>query len=165
MTDDNRDVLGRLIREELEGSGRGPASITRGWTLSARRSFYTWRDGVAVPSIRNRAMLEDALGWRRGVVTEVLSAPITREFSLSEVRDWSAQPEPGLVKARDLSTDELLAELVRRVGNLQAEVDAAHTPDNVVKLRDTQDMYDVAANSTAPGRNMEHLEDEGDTRG
>lgn len=162
MRDDSRAELGRLIREELEGSGRGPGDVTRGWSLSAIRSFYGWQNGETIPLRKSRAMLEDALGWRRGTVTDILDAPITKTFTLSEVRDWSAQSEPAVVRARDLSTDELLLELTRRVGQLQEEVDALRGEgSNVVPLRkETRDMFDVAASSTAAGRNMEHLEGE-----
>jgi len=105
-------------------------------------------------------MLEDALGWRRGAVTDILEAPITRTFTLSEVRDWSAMPEPGVASARDLTVDELLMELTRKVGVLQSELEARRAADGVVSSHVTRDMYDVAANGTAAGRNMEHLEGE-----
>jgi len=123
MKDDNRAVLARLIQEEMDDSGRGPIAVTQGWSTGQVRAFYGWRDGSTIPLRRSRGMLEDALGWRRGVVTEVLEAPITQAFTLSEVRDWAAQSEPAVLRARDLSTDELLLELTRRVGQLQEEVD------------------------------------------
>jgi hypothetical protein len=89
-------------------------------------------------------MLEDALGWRRGAVTDILEASITKTFTLSEVRDWSAQPEPGLVKARELSTDELLIELTRRVGKMATELEllkAAQLPAS----HGGQGLYGLAA--------------------
>jgi transcriptional regulator with XRE-family HTH domain len=155
---DNRAELAKLIREELEESRRGPSEIVKGWSEGATRSFYGWKDGDTVPLRRSRAMLEDALGWRRGVVTDIIEAPITKAFTLSEVRDWAQMPEPGLAKARDLSDAELLAELTRRLGNLRAQVDDSEASDPV----GTRNMYDFAANNTAAGRNMEHLEDEDD---
>lgn len=141
---DNRTELSRLINEELTESRRGPAAIVKDWTASAQRSFYDWRDGFSTPLKKSRPMLEDALGWRRGVVSEILDAPITREFTLSEVRDWAALPDPGLVKARDLSTDELLMELTRRVGSMESELDRLRG-SNVVPLRGEQSHFDLAA--------------------
>jgi transcriptional regulator with XRE-family HTH domain len=141
---DNRQELGRLIREELSESGRGPYDIARGWSASALRSFYFWRDGEVTPLNKSRGMLEDSLGWRRGVVTEILEAPITRTFTLSEVRDWSAMPDPGLASARGLSTDDLLIELTRRVGAMQEELEDLRAAGNVVPLRE-QSHYDLAA--------------------
>lgn len=155
---DSRSELGRLINEELEDSGRGPVQIVGAWSPSAKRLFYWWKDGTSAPSRKYRAMLEDALGWRRGVVTDILDAPITHTFTLSEVRDWSAQPKPGLAKARDLTVDELLMELTRKVGLMESELEELRGPSNVVPL--TQDMFDVAAHGTSAGRNMEHLEDD-----
>jgi len=90
-------------------------------------------------------MLEDALGWRRGAVTDILEAPITRTFTLSEVRDWSAMPEPGVASVRDLTVDELLMELTRKVGVLQSELEARRAADNVIPLRDEQSHYGLAA--------------------
>jgi len=143
MSKDNRDELARLIGQELEESRRGPAEVTKGWPDSPKRSFYGWKEGESAPLRKSRAMLEDALGWRRGVVTQILDGPITRKFTLSEVRDWSALPEPLPLKARDLSTDELLIELTRRVGSMEAELERLR-PSNVVPLRE-QDHYGLAA--------------------
>lgn len=140
---DGRMELARLIQEELDTSRRGPAAIVSGWPAGPERAFYNWRDGSSAPLRKSRPMLEDALGWRRGVVTEILDAPITRKFTLSEVRDWAALPDPGAVKARDLSTDDLLMELTRRVGALQSFVDAVKAEESV-KSRD-QSHFDLAA--------------------
>jgi len=145
MSDDNRAELARLIGQELEESRRGPAEVVKDWSQGPRRSFYGWRDGDTVPLRKSRAMLEDALGWRRGAVTDILEAPITRTFTLSEVRDWSAMPEPGVASARDLTVDELLMELTRKVGVLQSELDARRAADNVIPLRDEQSHYGLAA--------------------
>jgi transcriptional regulator with XRE-family HTH domain len=142
---DNRVELSRLIKEELDESRRGPADIFRGWSVGAERSFYGWRDGEVTPLRKSRPMLEDALGWRRGVITEILEAPITKTFTLSEVRDWAAMPEPGTAKARDLSVDELLMELTRKVGAMQLELDRLRTPSNIVPLHGDQNHFGLAA--------------------
>jgi len=164
--DDNRAELSRLIKEEMDESRRGPYDVAKGWTSSALRSFYFWRDGDVTPLKKSRPMLEDALGWRRGVVTEILEAPITKTFTLSEVRDWAAMPEPGLVKARDLSNADLGMEVIRRLDGLEKDNERLRAENerlrggSVVPLGDDQDMYDVAAHGTSAGRNMEHLEAE-----
>lgn len=166
MRDDNRDTLGALIREELEVSGRGPVQVTRGWSVGNLRSFYGWKDGKSIPLARSRSMLEDALGWRRGVVTEILDAPITREFTLSDVRDWSSLPEKDPFTLREVGTEELLTELSHRfwrdrerMKSLEGEI-AAWRSGERVPARESQDMYDVAANSTDPARMMEHMEND-----
>jgi hypothetical protein len=144
MSKDNRDELARLIGQELEESRRGPAEITRDWPESPKRSFYSWKEGESAPLRKSRSMLEDALGWRRGVVTQILDGPITRKFTLSEIRDWSALPEPLPLKARDLSTDELLMELTRRVGAMETELEKLR-PSNVVSLHGDQNHFGLAA--------------------
>lgn len=142
---DGRMELARLIQEELDTSRRGPAAIVSGWPAGPERAFYNWRDGSSAPLRKTRPMLEDALGWRRGVVTEILDAPITRKFTLSEVRDWAKLPDPGAVKARDLSTDDLLMELTRRVGVLQARVDELAGEEFAEARNREQHHYDLAA--------------------
>lgn len=146
--DDGRLELARLIQEELDTSRRGPQAVVAGWPVGRQRSFYDWRDGSVAPLRKSRPLLEEALGWRPGVVTEILEAPVTREFTLSEVRDWGRIPEPGAVRARDLSTDELLMELTRRVGALQEIADEKKAAElasgNVVPLRE-QSHYGLAA--------------------
>lgn len=140
---DGRMQLSRLIQEELDTSRRGPAAVVAGWPVGRQRSFYDWRDGSAAPLRKSRPPLEEALGWRRGVVTDILEAPITREFTLSEVRDWAKQPDPGAVKARDLSTDDLLMELTRRVGALQEIAD--RVKEEEAARNGEQHHYDLAA--------------------
>lgn len=173
MSDDNRAELSRLIREELEDSGRGPVQVTRGWSDGNTRSFYGWKDGSTAPLRKSRGMLEDALGWRRGVVTEILEAPITATYSLSEVRDWTALGGQLLTKARDLPMEDLLNEASRRFWAMEQRIESLEDENaalksrlggggNVVQLpaRETRDMYDVAANATDPARMMEHLEND-----
>lgn len=156
MRDDNRAELGRLIQEELDATGRGPVEATRHWPVSAQRSFYGWKDGSVVPLTRSRSLLEETFGWRTGVVTEILNAPITRTFTLSEIRDWSKVPEPGVVKAKHLSNAELGSEVVVRlnaaealreeVERLRAELDELRgASSNVVQLHGKQSHYDLAA--------------------
>lgn len=155
MVENNRAELGRLITEELRESGRGPIQVTRGWSPGNLRSFYGWKDGRVTPLERVRSLLEDSLGWRRGVVSEILDAPITRKFTLSEVRDWSQQGEPGAVTAKELPTEAMLTELSHRfwasqerIRLLQEELEQLRG-SNVVPLhtgtqRD-RDLYDLAA--------------------
>ena len=134
MVENNRAELGRLITEELRESGRGPIQVTRGWSPGNLRSFYGWKEGKVTPQDRVRSMLEDALGWRRGVVTEILDAPITQKFTLSEVRDWAAQGEPGAVTAKDLPTEAMLTELSHRFWASQERIRLLQ--EELAELRD-----------------------------
>lgn len=152
--DDNRMELSRLINEELDESGRGPAAVVKDWPQGQQRSFYDWRDGAKIPRRASRNVLEDALGWRRGVVSEILDAPITREFTLSEVRDWAKLPDPSLAKARHLSNLELGSEIIVRLDTLdelrdenvrlRAELDLLRG-SNVVPIHAEQSHFGLAA--------------------
>lgn len=97
-------------------------------------ALRTMRSWVAVggPVIQQRqhATVEDALGWRRDSIMDILENP--REamlWSLDEVRAWEPEELP-VRRASELTTDELLTELTRRVGALQAEVDMHREPSN-----------------------------------
>lgn len=149
---DGRLELARLIQEELDTSRRGPAAIVAGWPQGATRGFYNWRDGSAAPLRKSRGMLEDALGWRSGVVTEILEAPITREFTLSEVRDWGKLPEPRMGKAELMTNAELGTEVIARLDALEKDNErlraelARFRGSDVAALRDReQHHYGLAA--------------------
>jgi hypothetical protein len=157
MSDKNTAELARLIKAHLADKSIGPVAFTKLLPTKNQRTFYNWLDG-AVPRNDARGPLEDALGWKRGSVTEVLESPITRTFTLSELRDWEQiSDESGgkglAVKASDLSIDELLIELTRRVGALQTEVTVLREGSGP-----TKPMFDLAANRHGEGRNTEHLE-------
>lgn len=152
MSEKNTAELVRLIQAHLSDKSIGPEAFTRDWPARDKRSYYNWTQKGMVPRNESRGLLEDALGWKRGSVTEVLESPITRTFTLSELRDWEKVDEPRVTKASELSTDELLIELTRRVGALQTEVTVLREGSA------PQDIYRLAANRIGEGRNMEHLE-------
>jgi len=122
------------------------------------RSVYFWLSGDSAPLVRNRAQLEDALGWKRGSVTDILEAPITREVTLSEVRDWGQVEEASVKRAAELSDDELLVELTRRWGSMRARLDEFERVANGSPAKTAQDMFGLAAHSTEAAMNTEHLE-------
>lgn len=164
MSDDNRTDLAKLIKAQLEQDGIGPEAFAKRLPEKSRRPFYNWLSGTSAPRNRNRAELEDALGWERGSVSRILEAPITERITLAEVRDWAQVDEPStpVARASQLSTDELLVELTRRVGVLQAENEALKqvvpADEPVAPVRN---LFDLAAhNADHPGRMSEHLEED-----
>jgi hypothetical protein len=170
--DDNRQELGRLINEHLVAEGLRPADITKKLPESQKRSFFNWKSGAMPPRSNDaRVALEDALGWKRGAVTMILEAPITQTFELSELRDWGQVTDPPVARASELSTDELLTELTRRVLDMDQRLSEFEGDDaQVIRLhgsvhegrKPTRRAMDLAANSTKAGRNTEHLEKDGD---
>lgn len=121
--EENKAELTRLMRAELEESGRGPSEIVRALPPSMARSFYWWMDGTNAPRVKSRGILEDVLRWRRGVVTQILESGSSDSFTLSEVRDWAEQPRPVVTRASQLSDGELLVELTRRWANMRSRLE------------------------------------------
>ena len=158
MSDDNRAGLSRLMSEQLEMSQMGPEELVRQLPAVSPRSVYLWLSGRGAPLVRNRAAIEDALGWKRGSVTEVLEAPITRDITLSEVRDWGQVEEASVKRAAELSDDELLAEVSRRWVMKQARLNELERIVGGSPAKTHQDMFGLAAHSTDAGMNSEHLE-------
>lgn len=161
---DGRAELARLIREQLEAEGIGPTVFAKRLSEQSRRPFFSWLAGTAAPQAKNRYALENALGWEMGSVSRILEAPITERITLAEVRDWSQVGEPAapVARASQLSTDELLVELTRRVGALQAENEALKqvvpADEPVAPVRN---LFGLAAhNADHPGRMYEHLEED-----
>lgn len=153
MSEDNKAALSRLLEMQLDALGIGPEEFARERLDESRRSsFFNWRAGRSKPQTENRAMLEDALGWKRGSVTRILGAAEAIYWDLKKVQ-VPAPEDRAALKAAELSTDELLIELTRRVGAMRDEVEVLRGK------APSQSMHDLAANSTAAGRNMEHLED------
>lgn len=154
MSDKNTAELARLLHAHLVDKNIGPTEFGRKLPVKDPRKFYHWLKG-AVPRNDARGPLEDALGWKHGSVTEVLESPITRTFTLAELRDWEQVPEESLTSAEmsSFSTDQLLIELTRRVGALQTEVRVLREGAGP-----TKPMFDLAANRVGEGRNAEHLE-------
>jgi len=91
-------------------------------------------------------------------VTDILEAPITREVTLSEVRDWGQVDDVTAQRAADLSDDELLVELTRRWGSMRARLDEFERLADGSPATSSRNMFDVAAHSTDAGMNSEHLE-------
>jgi len=168
MSRDNRDELARLINEHLRVEGVGPNALAKKLPKSNQRSFFNWKSGLTPPrSAESRAALEDALGWKRGAVTMILEAPITQRFELQELRDWGQMSDPPVARASELSTDELLTELTRRVLDMDQRLTEYEGGDaQVIRLhgsvhegrKSTRRALDLAASSTEAGRNTEHLE-------
>lgn len=159
MSEDNRDELARLIREHLEDRGLNVTKFVAMFPSANHRSVYNWLSGEKAPrSVTSLKALEEVLGWKRGAVKEVLTAPITKKFTLAELRDWEKlgeTPDRPAIRASELSTDELLVELTRRVGSLQSEIEFLRKQ---APADQRPHVFDLAASGTEAGRNMEHLE-------
>lgn len=159
----NLSELSRLIREQLEVLAEGPDVFAKRLPAEMKRAFYNWRAGTSTPQVRTRAVLEDALGWERGSISRILEAPITERISLAEVRDWGkVGGEPFAVqRAAELSTQDLLTELTRRVLVLEEENELLKREGKVIPINRNRDqsLYHLAADNMDAARDTEHLDD------
>ncbi|MEQ4566226.1 hypothetical protein [Paenarthrobacter sp. CAP02] len=160
MREVNRAELARLILEHLADKGLGKEEFARSFPDTVkRRAVYHWMAGSHAPvGVGQRAVLEDVLGWKRGSVATVLDSKPGSEFVLSELRDWTqvGESEKPVARASELSLDELVLELTRRVGVLQARNELLE--QNAADRSEPKGVFGLAANSMDAGRNMEHLE-------
>jgi len=127
-------MLGRLVRarrerlglrqdELLAYGGPGTATVSK----VERAAQENW-------AVRTQHQLENALGWRRGAVRDILAAPeqgwwgnedLRLDFEVSLIDD--ALPDLSRNRldgksATELSDEELLTELAARVRNLKLRV-------------------------------------------
>jgi len=93
-------------------------------------------------------------------VTDILDAPITKDITLTEVKDWGAGATDDLAvkRAAELSDDELLVELSRRWGSMRARLDEFERLADGSPATSSRNMFDVAAHTTDAAMNSEHLE-------
>lgn len=128
-----KKALARLLDMWLVREGMGPDKFARAVNPANFRLVYAWRAGTSAPQKKNRPLLEDVLGWRRGSVTEVLEASDSIYWGLDRVEPAKeAQP---LLEARELSTPDLVQELMRRVLEMDHELSTRNAPtDNVRSL-------------------------------
>jgi hypothetical protein len=154
QTGEGMQALMRLMTAAAQAEGLGPEEIVRRLELEgrSRRSFYDYWRGSRVPQAAGRRAIEKVFGWRTGAVDEILADPGAIFWDIKDVHKPDPETQP-VERASELSTDELLMELTRRVGALQTEVTAlrgGQAPE--------QPLYDLAAYSRGEGRNREHLE-------
>jgi hypothetical protein len=160
MREVNRAELARLILEHLADKGLGKEEFARSFPDSVkRRAVYHWMAGSHAPAgMAQKTALEDVLGWKRGSVGSVLDSKIGTEFVLSELRDWGqlGESEKPVARASELSLDELVIELTRRVGILQARNEFLEGVGH--ESAPSRKEFDLAAHDTDEGRDAEFLE-------
>lgn len=138
-------VLAKRRREELGLSFRSLA-VEAG--LGSDKTVRNFEFAQSVPSPVVQRKLERVLGWRLGVIDDVLGL-VNRKASSIEMEELDAEDslyvtgQGGVVSLSAVPDSELLEELGRRLARAQVPV-SPH-----------QGLYDLAAST-----NSEHLEDE-----
>lgn len=129
-----RAAFARLFQAALRDRHTNIEALSKEVPALALRTMRSWvAEGGPLITPRQHATVEDALGWRRDSIMDIMDNP--REamgWGLDEVRAWEPEELP-VRRASLLTTDELLTELTRRVGALQAEVDMLREPSNPVE--------------------------------
>lgn len=88
----------------------------------SKRSLYNWAGGDNVPQPAKHPSLEKLLGWKPGSVHRILTGEAISDSDL-----YAVDENVVALKAADLTTDELLAELRRRLDHAEARAAVADT--------------------------------------
>ena len=147
MTDNAWQVVGRLVKARRERLGVAQGDLQKHGGPGVTTVSKIERAAQANFPLRTQQQLEQALGWRRGTVEDVVEAvtdgawerigeDLQAQLVEHDLPNLAATPAPPPARrAVDLSDAELLAELTYRVRAYAeaAERDRPATPAQVVQ--------------------------------
>jgi DNA-binding transcriptional regulator YiaG len=141
--------LGMLAKRRREELGLPRQGFSKEIGLGSDKTLVAFEFGRVLPSGTSQRKIEKGLGWRIGVIDEVMQMVNTKastiEMESVDAEDSLFIASQGGVKSLELvSDDELLAEVRRRMTASSRHLSEA-----------AQHMYGLAAST-----NAEHLEDE-----
>lgn len=84
-------------------------------------TYFNFEAGRVWPQAANLRKIEDAYGWQPGILTQLVGSDLDPAVVTLETLREGVGAAPAVSRAAELSLEELLAELVRRMGNLQDE--------------------------------------------
>lgn len=141
--------LGRLAKQRREEIGIGRVPFAKEAGLGSDKTVVDFEFGRRLMNGTNQRKVEKALGWRLGVIDDIMRMVDTKASSITmDMLDAEdslhimAQTGPGLAL---VSNEDLIDELKRRLLKAPAPL----------QNRDLQNLYGLAAST-----NTEHLEDE-----
>lgn len=144
--------LGQLAKQRREELGMARVALAKEMGLGSDKTLVTFEFGRGPLSGTSYRRIEKGLGWRLGVIDDVLRMT-NRKASEITMEDVDAEDSlhiaaQGGIGLALVSNEDLIAELSRRLwkspGPMQNE--------------DAQNLYGLAAST-----NQEHLEDDDDT--
>jgi len=148
--------IGALAKQRREELGMARVPFARHIGLGSDKTLQDFEFGRRVPQGTSIRKIEKALGWRLGVVTDILEGPDRKasELQLEDLDEF--EPNQPLPLDR-VPTDQLLTEVIRRLGALQKAIGAPvpGLPEVLGVSAPSRDLFDLAAST-----NMEHLEDD-----
>jgi DNA-binding XRE family transcriptional regulator len=142
--------LGRLAKQRREEIGIGRVPLAKEAGMGSDKTIAEFEFGRRLMSGTNQRKLEKALGWRLGVIEDVMRM-VNRKATSIEMEELDAEDslfmaaQAGIKALSLVSNEDLIEELRRRLENAPAPM----------QQRDPQHMYGLAAST-----NTEHLEGE-----
>jgi len=148
--------IGYLAKQRREELGLARVPFARHIGLGSDKTLQDFEFGRRVPQGTSVRKIEKALGWRLGVVDDILNGPDRKAADLSMEDLDEFEPNQPLPLDR-VPTDQLLAEVIRRLGTIQKAIGApAPGIAEVIGVSaPNRDLFDLAAST-----NIEHLEEE-----
>jgi transcriptional regulator with XRE-family HTH domain len=112
--------IGQLARERRGDLGLSLVKFAKEAGIGSDRTVKTFEGGVTVPDIITQRKLEDALGWKRGIVRDLLKAAEDGSMDAAGVDlDYLTGWAP-VTRASELEDAELLAETIKRLSRWEA---------------------------------------------
>jgi DNA-binding transcriptional regulator YiaG len=148
--------IGFLAKQRREELGIARVPFARAIGVGSDKTIQTFEFGRGLPMGSTVHKIEKALGWRVGVVSELLEGP-DRKASDLQMEDLD-EFEPNQPMPLDrVPTEELLSEVIRRLTSLRGAIGTPQPSiqDVIGVAAPHKDLFDLAASS-----NVEHLEDE-----
>lgn len=142
--------LGRLAKQRREEIGIGRVPLAKEAGLGSDKTIVDFEFGRRLMNGTNRRNMERALGWRIGVIDDVMRM-VNRKASSIKMEELDAEDSvyldrmAGFKSLEAVSDEALLDELSRRLLMLPSRVEST----------DPKTLYGLAAST-----NSEHLEDE-----
>lgn len=144
--------LGQLAKQRREEIGIGRQPFAREAGLGSDKTILEFEFGRTLPSGTSQRKIEKALGWRLGVIDETMQQLKTKASNISmeslDAEDSLYLASKGVRSIELFSDEELLGEVSRRM-----------SAGSRFASKDAKDMFGLAAST-----NVEHLEDEDDTK-
>jgi len=141
--------LGRLAKQRREEIGLGRPSFAKEAGMGSDKTITQFEFGRVLPSGTNQRRMEKALGWRLGVIEDIMRM-VDRKASEITMEEVDAEDslhiaaQGGIKSASLLTNAELIEELTRRLSQVPSPMEAR-----------VRDMFGLAAST-----NAEHLEED-----
>lgn len=142
--------VGMLAKQRREEIGLPRQGMAKEAGLGSDKTLIQFEFGRVLPSGSSQRKIEKALGWRLGVIDDVMRMTDRKASSIS-MEELDAEDSlylntvSGIRALSMVSNEDLIDELRRRLARVPSPMES----------KDAKDMFGLAAST-----NVEHLEDE-----